>query len=211
MYQDRKTNNVPELSLESTASELADAHASDMSSNNYTSNWSLSGTKPYQRYYNSGSGINDHVTELVFGEDAEEGNKYNYMDEAFVLEMVAKARDSFASREHPSISNANHTHIGIGIFISKISFRYVEVYIDRYVEILTPLPNEIVGSEVTLHGKMLSPKMGPFCCIVYQEAHEEDIPPGVINEQYAAPCPDYTSNKALVVWPWQIHFNDEVR
>jgi len=206
---DRKQFSVPELELDSVASEIADTHASDMASNSFTSNWSLSGVKPYQRYYNSGSGITSHVTELVFGKDVSGDEKFNYLDESFCLELVNEARAEFATRESPAVNNADHTHVAVGVCATKTSFRYVEVYIDRYVELLDALPDEIVGSEVNVTGKVLSPKYGPFCCIVYQEAHEEDIGADVIGQQYATPCPDYTSNKSLVVWPWQISFNEE--
>ena len=148
---ERANFNVDPLTLDDTVSTIANAHAHDMGSNNYTSNWSLSGIKPYQRYYASGKGIDDHVTELVFGVEAEESEKFNYLDEAFILEKVALARESFGAREAPPVGNKDHTHVGFGISITKDSFRYVEVFVDRYVEILDPLPENIVGSE----GKVL--------------------------------------------------------
>ena len=129
-----------------------------------------------------------------------------------VMNRIKEAQSAFSSAGDSAAASLNPSsnQVAIGIYSSDVCFRYIETYVDKYVELSDSNPSDIVGSEVTLEGKVLEPsKRGPCCCIVYHD------PPSVVNDveaikdKFSGLYFDFTSNKASVVWPWEMSFNAE--
>ena len=139
----RVENSLEPLKVDPAASAAADVHCQEMVANGFTSHWSMNADKPYQRYFTGG--VKDHVSENVVGQDAPDEETFS-LDAASVEKLMKDAQDSFMAEQEPNDLNKQntldekHTHIGIGVACSQKSFRYVEVYLDRYVELEDPAP-----------------------------------------------------------------------
>ncbi|GMI08474.1 hypothetical protein TrVE_jg6685 [Triparma verrucosa] len=206
----RENHSASPLVSDPTVTVAADAHAAAMADGKYTSHWNEQGEQPYQRYYLAG--CNDHVTECVYGQDSAEGAPLDMSPEG-VAALVKAAQGKFSNPEGedmPKHLAKEHTHVAIGIFAEGGTFRYVEVYIDRHVDMSEKTPSNIVGSDVTLSGTVLDPsKLGPYCCIVYYESPQGALDASALNDDFAGPYFDYSENQAAVVWPWEISYNKE--
>lgn len=74
------------------------------------------------------------------GVDADEGASFDDPEEN-ARTLMGDAHSKFMQQGAPqdaskqNVLNRNHTHVGIGVHITKTAFRYVEVFLDRYVEL----------------------------------------------------------------------------
>jgi hypothetical protein len=180
-----------------------------MANNTFTSHYNLAGQKPYQRY--ASFGHSEHVAERVFGID------YNGLDvldvsPQAVTQRIQEARKEFMEAENPACMSATANRVAVGIYSSDTAFRYIEVYAESYLELSEDNPSEIVGSEVTIRGTVSSESspnkaLGPYCCLVYHDPPSKAVNAATIKERFLGDYFDFSDNKAVVVWPWEIDFN----
>jgi hypothetical protein len=183
-----------------------------MVTTNFTSHWSLNGNKPYQRYFHAG--CKDHVSENIVGLDASDGENF-FTDPQAVEKMMREAQDSFMAEVAPNDLNKQntldpkHTHIGVGVHCTDQSFRYVEVYLDRYVALDDP-PPVLSSTEMWISGKVLDNEYGPYALTVYYDAPTDGISPEDIREdQYTGGYPDFSDRQVTVTWPWEMQVDDD--
>jgi len=201
------------LIMDQSASAAADGHCKEMITNNFTSHWSLNGNKPYQRYFHAG--CKDHVSENIVGLDATDGEQF-FADPQSVEKMMREAQDSFMAEVAPNDLNKQntldpkHTHIGIGVFCTDQSFRYVEVYLDRYVALEDP-PAVLATTEMWISGKVLDTEYGPYALTVYYDASNPDgiSPEDIRGDKYAGGYPDFSEKQVTVTWPWEMQVDDD--
>ena len=62
-----------------------------------------------------------------------------------------------------NVLSGHHTHVGIGAALDEEGFRYVEVYLDRYLD-LDPL-EDIVGPQVVISGKVCARPLASYLVI----------------------------------------------
>jgi hypothetical protein len=208
----RVQNSLEPLKVDPSASAAADAHCQEMVANGFTSHWSLNADKPYQRYHTGG--VKDHVSENVVGQDAPDEETFS-TDAGFVEKMMKEAQDSFMAEIEPNDLNKQntldekHTHIGIGVACSDKFFRYVEVYLDRYVELDAPIA-ALEGTEMWVTGKVLDNEYGPYALTVYYDAPSEGISVDDIKgEEYAGGYPDFSDKQVTVTWPWEMQVSED--
>lgn len=85
-------------------------------------------------------GIYDVIAETIEANDTEADEPYANIDASFILRELQRIHRRIMSepvdgpRRTHTMSNC-HTHIGIGIAINEFGLRYIEVYINRYVDI----------------------------------------------------------------------------
>jgi hypothetical protein len=200
------------LVLDDKASTAADAHCKEMVENAFTSHWGLNGDKPYQRY--NKAGVADHVSENIVGADGEEGKPLN-PDAGSVEKQMLTSQGNFMEESAPNDLNkqntldARHTHIGIGVHCTEQHFRYSEVYIDRYVQLDTP-PAELTGTDVTITGKVLDSKYGPYALTVFYDPPSEGMSADTLNsEEYNGGYPDFSDKQVAVTWPWEMTIGED--
>ena len=207
----RAEAGVPALEFDSNVSAAADKHCQEMVSNGTLSHWDSAGRKPYQRYFEGGS--RDHIDERVGGDDAVEGASFETSSDK-TFEMMKGLHEDFAKTGEASRALApGHTHVGIGVALNATHFRYVEIYVARYVEIDTDSLNTIQGVDTIIKGKVIgglasgrSGKWGPIACVVYRET--TPTPMSVDDLATLDAYEDFSEQRAAVTWPWEMTFNE---
>ena len=203
----RRAAGIEPLIFDETASAAADAHCAEMVTDNYLSHWGRSGAKPYQRYFDAG--CDGHVSENIFGHD-------DVTDASAVQQQMLDAQASFMAEHDPDDLNKRntldwkHTHIGIGVHCTDASFRYVEVYLDRYVSLEAP-PRDLDSTQLVLTGRVLdSDKYGPYALTVYHDAPIEELAPEALRaEDKTGGYPDFGQRQVAVTWPWEMSVNED--
>ena len=206
----RAAAGVPPLEFDSLVSTTADKHCQEMVSNGTLSHWDSAGRKPYQRYFEGGS--RDHIDERVGGDDAVEGASFEATPEK-ALEMMKGLHEDFAQTGEASRALApGHTHVGIGVALNETHFRYIEIYVARYVEIDAASLTPVEGVDAVLKGKVLgglasgrSGKWGPIACVVYRET--VPTPMSVDDLATLDAYEDFSEQRAAVTWPWEMTFD----
>ena len=193
------------------AADVADAHCKAMVASGFSSQWDLSGQKPYQRYFFGG--VRDHVVENFGGHDVEAGKAF-LTDDAQVENQMQAVHASFMAEESPhdahrtTVLDPCHTHVAIGVAVNKDHFRYIEVFLDRYVEFGPNVAafDKVTGTEMLLTAKVLpqhkAADWGPYGCTVFYEP----FPSALSAEDASAQdgYPDFADLQTCVVWPWEI-------
>lgn len=215
LNSERAEAGVPLLREDDEVATLADLFCARMLAENFVSHYDPDGYKPYQRYFFGG--CTAHVTENVIGFDAKEGKQFDLSLEAVQQQMLdAHAEIMFmpedATESPPAradVLDAHHTDVAVGIAVNAHGFRFVEVYIDRYVEVLDSLPDgtpapglHLTSDETFLVVKSLREDMDVVGCTVYYEPHPAPLAIEALNamEGYE----DYTGDKVAAVWPWEM-------
>ena len=181
--EEREEAGIQPLALDSNVSEAADEHCKEMVDNKYSSHWNLGGEKPYQRYFKAG--CRDHITEIFGGYDAPENSPFDTTSEAVMKQVFDMHKKSTHASEADgegstsSVVDPLHTHIGIGLFVTKDSFRMLEVYLDRYVSIDDSISPTLTDTKVNFQGTMLERdgNWGPYACVVYYDPSPEELSP----------------------------------
>lgn len=208
----RAEAGVSPLEFDSVVSASADKHCQEMVANGTLSHWDLAGRKPYQRHFEGGSC--HHIDERVGGDDAVEGASFD-TSSGRALEMMKGLHEDFAKTGEASRALApGHTHVGIGVALSETHFRYVEVYVARYVEIDSESLTQVKSLDHTIKGKVISGlsngrsgKWGPIACVVYREP--PPTPMSIDDLATLDAYEDFSEQRAAVTWPWQMTFNPE--
>lgn len=202
----REQYKVPELKLDILACRIANKQARESCENGYVSHWNMAGEKPYHRYALAG-GV-DHVSENssgYFSSDTIDKNK--------VLHFSFYAHDLFMKEVPPddghklNVIDPDHTHVGVGYWISGGHFRYYEEYVDRHLEFMTceheAKPNEPIRITV----KPLSPGHFLYAVIAYFEPFPGPL--SVARLMSTGSYPDYSNQKAFIKWPTDIKRNED--
>ena len=202
----RRKEGLGPLKLDLLASRVGNKHAVDMVALDFMGHWSSNGRKPYHRY--SLAGGRDHISENVYGSWMTGGT---FMNTAENLEkMMLEGHNAFMAEVPPAdghrktILTPHHTHVGIGVMLKDNQFRYCQEFIDRYLE-LEPVQTQIrSGSTITLKGKTLSKRYGPYVMLVYYEPIPQPLSnPKRQPHQYG----DFTDTLFARVSPWEIDYN----
>ena len=202
----RKVAQLPPLVFDETASVAADAHCREMVEHNFTSHWGLTGAKPYQRYFDAG--CEGHVSENIIGNDAADGKVFE-TDDAAVQQQMLDAQSSFMEDDddvnRQNTMNPKHTHVGVGVHCTESAFRYVEVYLDRYVALDNP-PSVLDKTELLLTGKVLDAEnYGPYALTVYHDPPLVPLEPDALRaEDKTGGYPDFGERQVAVTWPWEM-------
>eukprot|EP00937_MAST-01D_sp_MAST-1D-sp2_P005888 g5888.t1 len=208
----RQAAGLKALIFDEAASAAADAHCAEMVELNFTSHWSASGAKPYQRYFDAG--CDGHVSENIIGHDAADGKVFE-TDAKSVQQQMVEAQSSFMAEHEPDDLNKRntldwkHTHIGIGVQCTESSFRYVEVYLDRYVELSAPPTT--VSTSLLLRGRVVDPdQYGPYALTVYHDAALSPLEAEELRaEDKTGGYPDFGQRQVAVTWPWEMAVEDD--
>ena len=206
----RVAAKLGELELHGVASSIADLHCQEMAEKGFTSHWGVNGFKPYQRY--AANGLRHHVVESIWGQDGDFA-----VNSDTAMKLVAEAYAALhgaegggGGAEGAKLLDAKHTHVGVGVCLTATSFRYVEVFLDVYVELdESSCPMELLASELTLAGSVLDDNYGPYCAMVYYDPLPAGLSPEDLAAQFSGDCPDHSDEKVLVVWPWEFVFRDD--
>jgi hypothetical protein len=212
LNQKRTEAGVEKLEFSSTVSASADKHCQEMVANGTLSHWDLAGRKPYQRHFEGGS--RHHIDERVGGDDAVEGASFETTSEK-AMEMMKGLHEDFAKTGEASRALApGHTHVGIGVALNETHFRYVEVYVARYVDIEPESLQNVQSLDHVIKGKVMGGlagsgrgKWGPIACVVYREP--PPTPMSVDDLATLDAYEDFSEQRAAVTWPWQMTFNAE--
>ena len=208
LNQKREAAGVAPLEIDSLVSEAADKHCREMVQNGTLSHWDLNGRKPYQRYF--ASGCRHHVDERVGGDDAVEGNTFDVDPENMLKKMTQLHEDFAQTGESARALAPGHTHVGIGVAMSETHFRYVEVYVAKYVEIDQESTADLTSIDATLTGRMSvaagrDGNWGPIACVVYREPHPKPLSLDDLATLDA--YEDFSESRAAVTWPWEMTFD----
>lgn len=161
------------------------------------------------------AGVNNHVSENISGFDAKEGKKFS-TDNNAVSQQLLDAHSQFMVQQPPhdahkrNVLDPFHTHVGIGCFMDATCFRYVEVYVDRYVQIVKGHSEvqeehnefELTKDEAHIVVKSLSPEHDVYACTVYYEPFPTDLTPEEASAKDG--YEDFTEDRVAVVWPWDM-------
>jgi len=182
-----------------------------MVTNNFSSHISLNGDKPYHRY--AVDGRSDHVSENLMGFDAQDGNKFSVGDSE-VQELLMKIHAEILNEEPPQNKNkenllsTEHTHVAIGVAVDEHRLRYVEVYTDRYVKIVS-CPQSLTSPDFTISGQVLNPEYGAYVCSVFYDPPAAPLTAAEAQSSSQTSFLEYSDSKAAVVWPWDMTVQDD--
>ncbi|MDH4130075.1 MAG: CAP domain-containing protein [Spirochaetota bacterium] len=204
----RKKYGLSLLKLDIVASRVANKHCIEMLKYNYAGHWNKSGFKPYHRY--AFAGETDHIGENLFAKWTTGSFNTNIKS---VNKMMLEGHKSFMAEKFPNnwhkkmVLAQGHTHIGIGFAINKQSFRYSQMFVNRYVT-LKPIP-KIINSpfKLTLEGNIIKSKKnyGPYMLVIYYET----IPSNHFNYKIQPKTyHDFTNSRFLTIPPWKMKYND---
>lgn len=206
----RREAGLSPLKLDLLASRVGNKHALDMIANDFIGHWSSNGDKPYHRY--SFAGGRDHIGENVYGSWMTGGTFEETLEN--LEKMMLEAHTTFMAEKPPAdghrqtVLTPYHTHVGIGVALKGNQFRYAQEFVDRYL-VLEPVQTQVrSGSTITLKGRTLSERYGPYVLLVYYEP----LPRPLANPknqpyQYG----DYSDTVFAKVAPWKIKYNPRDR
>ncbi|CAM9467492.1 unnamed protein product [Choristocarpus tenellus] len=186
----------------------ATAHCRTMCESNFLSHWDKEGRKPYQRYSESACG--QHIFEEIFGFDLSTSSEE---------EILGKIKDCIDTRSEEKSSNdvatthlldQTHTHIGLGLYAVHDRLRYVEVYADRYLQIIDA-PDSLAeaGAKFHISVQIVMEDFGPYACLVYHDPPPTPLSVGELQHQFCGPYSDSTEAQVGVVWPWEMEIGDD--
>ena len=204
------------LLVDLKACEAADHFAKSMVEHKYRSTLDLEGNTTYNRY--SKFGLYDVVAENIEGNDADNDDPYVDIDSQMIDKELKRIHRRIVS-EPPEgtrrihTMGSTHTHIGIGFAINEKALRYVEVYINRYVEI-NPIPEmwpATLPLEIT--GQIVKSNYGIFGCYVTFDHMPEALTVSEIAERdkmaekaekHGNSSSAANDERVVEVWPWQV-------
>eukprot|EP00903_Cladosiphon_okamuranus_P011055 g10437.t1 len=208
----REAKQLGLLSLDEALVVPAMIHCRVMCEHDFLSHWDIAGRKPYHRYSDFAYG--QHITEVVFGFDVNErtGNEiFSRIKECIDRRVEADMVGGGGSQANHVLDNT-HTHIGIGVYVFDNRLRYVEVYADRYLELLDSPAALSVANKApgfTISVQMTSPELGPYACLIFHDPVATPLTVGELQQQFNGPYSDFTSAQVGIVWPWQMDLLDD--
>ncbi len=199
----RAKDHQPALKYDLLAGRVMAAHLAEQTRERTFAHKNLAGELCFHRWAHTGR--TDHVRENLYavftGAPIERGNE----DETFLMH---RAVDAFLAEQPPedghkrTLLDPFATHVGIAFEQSSDnrSWRYGELYVNKYVD-LAPIPHEMSnGDTLKLRITFDKPGIGPYCFLAYWS-------PGLIpptrKEQFTAHS--YTEATDVVPikeWPW---------
>ena len=206
----RQKAEVGPVDFDPLLCDLAQERAGVLMQHMLMTHYTMDGKKPYQLYFEAG--VMDHMEEVIGGQEVPEAP-------ADLVALITGVQTSFGEAMemakpegayHKSIVGKGHTHVGIGAKLEGTTFRYVAVFVDRYVRMDEATPTEIVLDDtVEIKGTVLSPdKFGPYGAVVYFDPPMGNLQsPDLTNMQ--EPYQDFSDEQMALIWPWEMGYNDE--
>lgn len=202
------------VELDDLACELAKERAIFMAKTGTLSHYNENGEKPYKAYFDGG--LRGHVEESIYGQDVQDvaGNGVDLgpLVEAAHQSFVDAAEDE----ENPepeavymrNVLQKEHTHVGIAAVVYNGVFRFIEIFVDRYLTLDPSTPVEVMGPTLQLKGVMDLQGYAPFGVIVYRDPPlgkltAEDLS----SDTFLGPYQDFSDERVAMVWPWDIAFD----
>jgi hypothetical protein len=199
----RSRYNAPPLELDILASRVANRMSKEACEQNFSGHWNTRGEKPYHRYAFAG-GV-DHVLE----NSATKWSSGSFNRElSTYLAFMKEGHDHFMAEKAPydghkqNCINKFHTHVGIGTYIYSNQFRYYEEFVDRYLDFVSYKTSVSKDEAFDLLIKPLDPNHHVYAVVVYYEPFPKPMTPAQLNRKGG--YPDFTSQQALSLWPWQL-------
>ena len=208
LNQSRAKHRVPPVELDILASRAANRMCREACEQNFRGHWNVRGEKPYHRYAFAG-GV-DHVTENASAKWSSapfDGSLSTY------LQFMREAHGRFMAEEAPqdghkrNCINVDHNFVGLGAYMLGGQFRYYEEFVDRYLEFVDFKDSAKPDESFTVTVKPISPGHHVYALIAYYEAFPQPMTPAQINRKSS--YQDYTSNKALTLWPQSLKTDAE--
>ncbi len=199
--QSRENHKAPPVRLDILASRVANKQAKEAAEKGFSGHWNTAGEKPYHRYAFSG-GV-DHVAE-----NAASFWTSGTIDPSRAVTLMNDSHDRFMAERAPNdghkknVIAKEHTHVGLGYYLTDKTFRYYEEYIDRYIEFISYESTVKAGAQTTVIVRPLDPSLSVYAAIGYYEAKPSPLTPSQLNAKGA--YPDYTNSTAFSLWPWQL-------
>lgn len=201
--KDRASSGAPPVQLDILACRVGNKHCREMAERGYTSHLNEKGEKPYHRYAFAG-GVH-HILENVFS--ASSSAPYSTGD---IEGLLQDARKTFMAEtpgydgHRRNILDPSHTHLGIGMAMRGREFRYVQEFMDKYIQFDPFDPNVSPGGKIKISGTIVPKDVGPYAVLVYGER----ISPESIDElEKMGTYKDATSDRAISLWPWNLPFD----
>jgi len=154
--EERSLEKVQPVVMDDLATRVAAGHALDMAKGNFVSHWGRDGRKAYQRYSFAG-GI--HATE----ETVSAASNTWSLKPADIAQDVAYLHVRMYEETPPNdghrrtILAPQHTHVGIGIALTELRLRVVQLYVAKYVEVDHIEQRASPGATIELKGRLLPP------------------------------------------------------
>jgi hypothetical protein len=167
---DRATEGLTPVAWDTFAAEVAQAHAEDMAANGYMSHWNLKGEGPDIRYGQAGGTEAVQENVYMYWYRYDDGRPAPIEDwTAVIQEAQASLMESPGHRAN--IMDPAHTHVGIGIAYYEATgdVRIAQEFINRYVNIVEPVPAQAkVGDVVKIRGQLLGQARNPVINLAYE-------------------------------------------
>jgi uncharacterized protein YkwD len=198
---------APAVELDILASRVANRQSMESAQNGFRGHWNLRGEKPYHRYAFAG-GV-DHVAENASATWTT-GEFTRSFDQ--VVDFMTEAHDRFMAERAPNdghkqtVIAKEHTHVGVGFYLTSARFAYYEEFVDRYL-VFTEAPAAAeAGVQTVLSFRPLRTGHYPYAAITYYESLPRPMSVGQVNAQGS--YPDYTGVQEHTIWPWELETDD---
>lgn len=154
--EERDVEKVSLVEFDDLATEVANKHALDLVTNDFIGHWGSDGLKPYHRYSVAGG---THATEEnVSAADGTWSMKAKDLKQDSAYLHVRMYQEKPPNDGHRrTILAPQHTHVGIGLAVSDLRLRLVELFVAKYVEVKPMRREAKPNTQLTFSGKIVRP------------------------------------------------------
>lgn len=167
--QDRAAAGLESVSWDETAGLAAQLHSEEMASYGYTSHWNLDGYGPPFRYSQAGGLDAAQENVYMYWHRYEDGQPVPISNwEAVVRQAQSSLMESSGHRAN--ILAPEHTHVGIGIAYNPNTgdVRLAQLFVNRYVQLMSLPKRAKLGQQVTLQGRVRAGGDSPLLNLAYE-------------------------------------------
>ncbi len=202
--EDRTANGAPQVTLDSLATVVAQAHAEAMAAEDFFSHFGRGGESPYERLAEAGGTA--HVRENIFRRVERSSDALTSSDPWFDFEVEDAEKWLMASPGHrESIVDPHRTGVGVGIAVDQTRHTVfvVQDFVAQHIDLEAPARGWRRSATV-VRGRVRSPEWRPLVVILRKEPVERSwVAAG--QSPPSGPYPDGEGRGATVP-PWAIEW-----
>jgi len=153
--EERDVGRVRSVELDEFATQVATRHAEEMANEEFVSHWNRNGLNPYQRYSFAGG---YHATqENISAADNTWSIKFaDLKQDTSYLHVRLYSETPPNDGHRRAILAPQHTHVGLGLALTKLRLRVVEIFVSKYAALESSSRSATPGAVVTVGGRLLN-------------------------------------------------------
>jgi len=152
--EERAVSKLSPVATDALATEVATKHAREMAQHKYVSHWNREGLKPYQRY-SLANGFHATQENISAADNTWSSELKDLIQDTSYLHLRLYNETPPNDGHRKAILAPQHTHVGFGIAVDELRLRVVELFVAKYVELVSQPQKGKPGETIYLKGKLL--------------------------------------------------------